>query len=92
MLDRIAREENLAVADAEVGQALQEIAQAYGRPVEDVFGAYRASGRIEELRSSIRHRKVREAVRRAAHVVQTAAAAPATLPAPPPTGAKGGKK
>lgn len=73
VLDRIAREENLTVADAEVGQALQEIAQAYGRPVEDVFGAYRESGRVEELRSSIRHRKVREAVRRAAHVVQTAA-------------------
>jgi trigger factor len=71
VLDRIAREENLAVADAEVGQALQEIAQAYGRPIEEVLEAYRASGRIEELRSSIRHKKVREAVRRAAHVVQT---------------------
>ena len=72
VLDRIAREENLEVADAEVGQALQEIAQAYGRPMEEVLEAYRQGGRLEELRGSLRHRKVREAVRRAAHVVQTA--------------------
>jgi trigger factor len=94
VLDRIAREENLAVADAEVGQALQEIAQAYGRPVEEVLGAYRESGRIEELRSSIRHRKVREAVRRAAHVVQTAAKAekPAEKAAADKPAAKAEKK
>lgn len=74
VLDRIAREESLAATDGEVAQALTEIAQAYGRPVEEVLQAYRDGGRIEELRSSLRHRKVREAVRRAAQVVETAPA------------------
>lgn len=82
VLDRIANEEGLEVPDAEVVQALQEVAAAYGRPVEEVLQAYRSGGRIEELRSTLRHRKVREAVRRAAHVVETAPAAPAAPPAP----------
>lgn len=72
VLDRIAREEGIEVADAEVAQALQEIAAAYGRSLEEVLAAYRASGRIDELRVNLRHKKVREAVRRHAHVVQTA--------------------
>jgi trigger factor len=72
VLDRIAREESLVVADQEVAQAISEIAQAYGRPVEEVIEVYRQGGRLEELRSQLRHRKVREAVRRAAHVVERA--------------------
>lgn len=70
VLDRIARDESLAVGDQEVAQALSEIAQAYGRPVEDVLAAYRQGGRIEELRTQLRHRKVREEIRRAAKVVE----------------------
>lgn len=72
VLDRIAREEGLAAGDQEVAQAISEIAQAYGRPVEDVIEVYRQGGRIEELRTQLRHRKVRDAVRRAAHVVEKA--------------------
>ena len=55
-----------------LAQALQEIATAYGRPFEEVLGAYRGGGRLDELRSTLRHKKAREAVRRAAHVVETA--------------------
>jgi len=72
VLDRIAREEGLTVGDQEVAQSLSEIAQAYGRPVEEVLQAYKSGGRIEQLRSQIRHRKVREAIRRAAQVIEKA--------------------
>lgn len=72
VLDRIAREEGLVVGDQEVAQALSEVAQAYGRPVEEVLQAYRTGGRIEELRGQLRHRKVREAIRRAAQVIEKA--------------------
>lgn len=72
VLDRIARDAGLAVGDQEVAQALSEIAQAYGRPVEEVLAAYRQGGRIEELRTQLRHRKVREEIRRTAKVSEKA--------------------
>jgi trigger factor len=70
VLDRIAREEGLSVGDQEVAQAISEVAQAYGRPVEEVVEAYREGGRVEELRTRLRHRKVRGAIRQAAQVVE----------------------
>ena len=72
VLDRIAREEGLSVSDQEVVQALSELAQAYGRPVEEVVEAYREGGRVEQLRTQLRHGKVRDSVRRAAQVEEQA--------------------
>lgn len=72
VLDRIAREEGIAVGEQELGQALQEIAQSYGRPIEEVVEAFRYGGRLDELRGRIRQRKVREAIRRAAQTIETA--------------------
>jgi trigger factor len=73
VLDRIAREEGIAVGEQELGQALQEIAQSYGRPIEEVVEAFRQGGRLEEMRGRIRQRKVREAIRRAAQTIETQA-------------------
>ncbi len=70
LLDRIAEEEDLRVADKEVLQVIQGIAQAYGRPEEEVLASYRDRGRISELRDQIRHRKARELIRRHAEVTE----------------------
>ena len=50
-------------------QAIQGIAQAYGRPEAEVLASFKDGGRIAELATQIRHRKVRELIRREAKVV-----------------------
>jgi trigger factor len=74
LLDRVAEAEKVEVTEQEMAQAIQDIAQAYGRPVEEVMTSFRDGGRLAELRSEIRHRKAREAIRRAATLVEEAPA------------------
>jgi FKBP-type peptidyl-prolyl cis-trans isomerase (trigger factor) len=72
LLDRIAAAEGIEASKEEMMQAIEEIAASYGHPVEDVLATFRDQGRLAELRSQIRHRKVKEVVRKAASLVETA--------------------
>ena len=77
LLDRIANEEEIEATEAEMLQAIEEIAQAYGHPVEAVMTSFRDGGRLAELATEIRHRKARELVRREASIIEDAAEEPA---------------
>lgn len=70
LLDRIAEEADVQVTEAEMVQALQEIAAMYRQPIEAVMTQFRDGGRLAELRSQIRHRKVKETIRGAASLVE----------------------
>lgn len=70
LLERIADAEDVKVTEADLSGALHEIAQAYGHPVEQVLASYRDGGRLQELASQIRHRKVRDLIRREATIVE----------------------
>lgn len=69
LLERVADEEKLEVSEAEMMQAIEEIAAAYGHPVEQVIGQYRDQGRLAELQSQIRQRKAAEVMRLAAKLI-----------------------
>jgi len=75
LLDRIADSEDVKVSEADLLQAIQAIAQAYGRPEEEVLASFRDGDRIQELAAQIRHRKTREVIRRQAKLVETEAPA-----------------
>ncbi len=70
LLDRIAEAEEVDVTEAEMVQAVQEIAMAYGHPIEQVMAQFRDGGRLQELQSQIRHRKARAAIRATATLVE----------------------
>ena len=70
LLDRIADEEDIRVAEKELLQAIQEIAQAYGRSEQEVLTSYRDGGRLADLSNQIRHRKTQETILRAAKLVE----------------------
>ncbi len=70
LLERIATEEALEVSEAEMVQSIQEIAQAYGHPVEQVAAQFRDQGRLAELSSEIRQRKAKALIRAAAKQVE----------------------
>ena len=70
LLDRIAGEEEIEVAEAEMVQAIEEIAQAYGHPVEEVMNSFHDRGRLAELRAEIMHRKARQVLRQSATLVE----------------------
>ena len=70
LLDRIAEAEKVEVTEAEMVQAVQEIAMAYGHPIEQVMAQFRDGGRLQELQSQIRHRKARAAIRAGATLVE----------------------
>lgn len=70
LLDRIAGEEGVEVAESEMLAAVQEMAAAYGRPVEEVLGFLQHGDRLSELGTQIRHRKTRESIRAAANLVE----------------------
>lgn len=73
LLNRIAKEENIEVTEAELVAAIEEVAQAYGHPVEQVMQSFRDSRRLAELQGEIRQRKARELVRQNAKLVEDAA-------------------
>ena len=70
LLDRIASEEALDVSEAEMVQAIQEMAQAYGQPVEQIMQSFNDRGRLAELRAEILHRKARGVIRQHATQVE----------------------
>ena len=70
LLERIAKEEEIDVTEAEMVQAIEEIAQVYGHPVEQVLQSFNDRGRLAELRAEILHRKARESIRAAATLVE----------------------
>lgn len=74
LLDRIADEADVKVTETDLYRAIQEIANAYGRPEEEVLASFRDGGRLAELSAQIRQRKVKELIRRAATVVEEAEA------------------
>jgi trigger factor len=75
LLDRIADAEDVKVSEADLLQAIQSIAHAYGRPEEEVLASFRDGDRLQELAAQIRHRKTREVIRRQAKLVETEAPA-----------------
>lgn len=81
LLDRVADEEGVKVSEADLLQAIQGIAQAYGRPEEEVLASFRDGDRLQELAAQIRHRKARELIRRQAKFVEGDAPAGAKKPA-----------
>lgn len=89
LLDRIADEEGVKVAEDELLQAVQAIARTYGRAEEEVASTFRDPARLAELTTLVRHRKVRETIRRQASQVEVAPeeakdpAAPTPEAAPP---------
>lgn len=72
LLDRIATAEDLDVTEAEMVQAIQEMAQAYGHPVEQVMQSFNDRSRLAELRAEILHRKARAVIRQCATQVEDA--------------------
>lgn len=70
LLERISDEEELEVTEAELVQAIEEIAMMYGHPVEEVMASFRDGGRLGELRAEIRHRKARQILRQHATLVE----------------------
>jgi FKBP-type peptidyl-prolyl cis-trans isomerase (trigger factor) len=80
LLDRIAEAEAIEVTKEEMAAAIEEIATVYGHPVEAVMAQFRDQGRLAELSSQIRHRKVKERVRQLATLVEEAPAQPASPP------------
>ena len=75
LLDRIAEAESVEVSEAEMAQSIQDIANAYGHPVEQVAASFRDGGRLAELASEIRHRKARQAIRMAGTLIDEEPAA-----------------
>jgi len=70
LLERIATEEAVEVTEAELAQSIQEIAMAYGHPVEQVAAQFRDQGRLAELQAEVRQRKARAAIRASATLVE----------------------
>lgn len=75
LLERIAEAEGLEATEQELAMAIQEIAQAYGRPFEDVLASFRDGGRLGELQSQVLQRKAREVIRSAANLIEDASLA-----------------
>lgn len=80
LLDRIADTEEIEATEAEMMRAIEEIAQAYGHPVEAVLSSFKDGGRLAELATEIRHRKARELIRREASLIDDPDAVDETTP------------
>jgi FKBP-type peptidyl-prolyl cis-trans isomerase (trigger factor) len=79
VLEKVAEAEKVEVGESDLVAAIEQMAREAGRPTSEVAGAFSDPQRLGELRSHVRHRKAKEALRRAASVVEeTAKAAPAT--------------
>jgi trigger factor len=70
LLERIATEAAVEVSEAEMVRSIEEIAMAYGHPVEQVAAQFRDQGRLAELQAEIRQRKARAVIRAAATLVE----------------------
>jgi trigger factor len=94
VLDRIAEAEGLSVSEEELVGAVEQMARESGRSAGEVVQHFQEDpSRIAELRAHLRHRKAREALRKAATVVEETAAPPAKEPpGASPTGRAAPKK
>jgi len=72
LLERLAEADKVEVGDAEVFGAIEQMARDSGRPTAELVEAFRSSGRVDELRAHLRHRKVKETLRRGASLVEEA--------------------
>lgn len=82
VLDRIAEAEGLAVAEPELVGAVEQMARESGRSAGEVVQHFQEDpARLSELKTHLLHGKAREALRRAATMVEEAAPA---VPAPDP--------
>jgi trigger factor len=78
LLERVAEEQGIEATEADLAAAIQEVAEAYGHPFEQVLASFREPSRLAQLRSEIRQRKAREWIRSQANLVED----PALLPKP----------
>jgi len=82
VLDRIAEAEGLSVAEQELVGAVEQMARESGRSAGEVVQHFQEDpARLSELKTHLLHGKAREALRRAATLVEEAAA-PAPAPEP----------
>ncbi len=82
VLDRIAEAEGLSVSEQELVGAVEQMARESGRSAGEVVQHFQEDpARLSELKTHLLHGKAREALRRAATLVEEAAPAPAAEPA-----------
>jgi trigger factor len=81
LLDAVARQEKLAVADEEVAEEIQRMAQSDPKQAARVRARYQSAERREALRESLLERKALEWLIEAAEIVDEVAAAPLIVPA-----------
>jgi FKBP-type peptidyl-prolyl cis-trans isomerase (trigger factor) len=73
VLDRVCEAESVEVGEPELVGAVEQMARESGRSTSEVMAHFQEDpGRLAELRSHLRHSKAREALRRAAVVVEEA--------------------
>jgi FKBP-type peptidyl-prolyl cis-trans isomerase (trigger factor) len=73
LLDRICEAEDLRVGEQELLGALEQLARESGRSTGDLIEHFQEDpSRLAELRAELRHGKAREAIRRAAVLVEEA--------------------
>jgi trigger factor len=70
LLERVAEEEGIEATEGDLAAAIQDIAETYGHPFEQVLASFREPSRMAQLRSEIRQRKARERVRAKAAFVE----------------------
>jgi trigger factor len=78
ILEKIAEDEKLFATEDDVSLRVAVLARAYGRPGKEVLAELEESGRIETLRTEIRHTKTRDFLREKAKVGKAGEAAPAS--------------
>ncbi len=95
VLEKVGDAEKIEVSRQEVEGAIEQIARDSGREAGEVAEEFREPSRLGELATTMRHQKTREAVRRAATIIEEAAPAPEAAPDPADAGDEGadeGKK
>ena len=76
ILEKIAEVEKIFATEDEVRDRLRRLAVAYGESLARTEDEMRPSGRLEDLRVSIRHEKVRAFLRKAARITDKGARRP----------------
>lgn len=83
VLEKISEAENISVAEQELVGAVEQIARDNGRSAGEVIQHFQEQpGRLAELRAHLKHEKAREALRKAATVIDETAPKPEPTPSP----------
>lgn len=84
VLEKISEAEGLSVSEQELVGAVEQIARENGRSASEVIQHFQEQpGRLAELRAHLKHEKAREALRKAASIIDEAPARAAKVePAP----------